>query len=341
MTYKAGSQTLFFQDASRPHWAGLGARPMSLDVWYPAIDSAVEQTHYFGGEEGLFQIEGIAKDAPLLAGKWPLIVLSHGTGGSGLQMGWLGRHLASQGFVAAAISHHGNTCMEPYLPQGFLLWWERATDLSRVIDFMLDHVEFGEVIAAEKIAAAGFSLGGYTALAVAGGICNLSELYRFCSSDERDASCDAPPEFSSLLAMREQLIASDPEFNLELERHALSYKDPRVRAVLLLNTALGHVFTSDGVAQIDIPLHIVVAAGDQIAPAKSNGMYLAQLIPAAKLTVLDEAVNHYVYLCEATPAGKQYLPELCCDDAMVERRLIHQQTAELAVSFFQSSGICV
>ncbi|WP_051534520.1 alpha/beta hydrolase family protein [Deefgea rivuli] len=339
MTYRVGSQTLYFVDASRLSWAGEGARPMLLDVWYPAVDSAVEQTHYFGGDEPLFQIEGIAKDAPLLVGQWPLIVLSHGTGGSGLQMGWLGRYLASHGFVAVAISHHGNTCIEPYLPQGFLLWWERATDLSRVIDFMLAHSDFGAVIAAEKIAAAGFSLGGYTALAVAGGICDLSALYDFCGSDERDASCDAPPEFSSLLAMREQLIASDPAFNSALQRHAVSYKDSRVRAALLLSPALGRAFTSDGVAQIDIPLHIVVAAGDQIAPAKSNGMYLAQLMPEAKLTVLDEAVNHYVYLCEATPAGKQYLPELCCDDARVDRRLIHQQTAALAVEFFRSSGI--
>lgn len=337
--YKVGGQSLYFADASRPNWAGEGARPMSLEVWYPAVDNAVEQTHYFGGDEALFQIEGIAKDAPILVGQWPLIVLSHGTGGSALQMGWLGRHLASQGFIAVAISHHGNTCIEPYLPQGFLLWWERATDLSRVIDFMLDHDDFGAVIIAEKIAVAGFSLGGYTALAVAGGICNLSALYGFCSSDERDASCDAPPEFSSLLAMREQLIASDPTFNLALERHALSYKDSRVRAALLLNPALGRVFTLDGVAQIDVPLHIVVAAGDQIAPPKSNGEYMAQLIPTATLTVLDEAINHYVYLCEATAAGKQYLPELCCDAAGVDRHLIHEQTAELAVDFFRSSGI--
>ena len=37
---------------------------------------------------------------------------------------WLAHRLAKCGFVAI-VNHHGNTAIEPYLPEGFLCWWER------------------------------------------------------------------------------------------------------------------------------------------------------------------------------------------------------------------------
>ena len=69
--------------------------------------------------------------------KFPLIVLSHGTGGTAGNLAWLGTALASRGFVAAAVNHPGNNAVDGYTVQGFALWWERAHDLSAVIDGML------------------------------------------------------------------------------------------------------------------------------------------------------------------------------------------------------------
>ncbi|MEP1229973.1 MAG: peptidase, partial [Litorimonas sp.] len=34
---------------------------------------------------------------------YPLIIMSHGTGGAGMQMMWLCRELAAQGYIVAAI----------------------------------------------------------------------------------------------------------------------------------------------------------------------------------------------------------------------------------------------
>ena len=75
---------------------------------------------------------------------------------------WLGRALASKGYIAAAVNHPGNNALEEYTAEGFLIWWERARDLTSVIDMLVGDSQFGRLIDRSRIGAAGFSLGGYT-----------------------------------------------------------------------------------------------------------------------------------------------------------------------------------
>src|SRR5580704_15320886 len=75
--------------------------------------------------------------APAGGPRRPLVLLSHGTGGTASGLAWLGSALAARGFVVAAIDHPGNNALEDYTVEGFSLWWLRAVDLSAVIDAML------------------------------------------------------------------------------------------------------------------------------------------------------------------------------------------------------------
>ncbi|PYO09275.1 MAG: hypothetical protein DMD75_16240 [Candidatus Rokuibacteriota bacterium] len=112
-----------------------------------------------------------AQKAPLSAAatKRPLIVLSHGTGGGAATMAWLAETLASNGYIVAAVNNHGNTAAEPsYQLHGFMLWWERARDISVLIDRLVADPQSGAHIDRSRIGVAGFSLGGYTALAMVG-----------------------------------------------------------------------------------------------------------------------------------------------------------------------------
>jgi predicted dienelactone hydrolase len=114
-------------------------------VWYPAASSAVEKPIQIPGMSQVFVTGSAAQDASLAPSpaKFPLIVLSHGTGGSALQMAWLGPELAAHGYIAAAVNHPGNNGTEAYTALGFSTWWERARDLSTVIDKMLADSTFG------------------------------------------------------------------------------------------------------------------------------------------------------------------------------------------------------
>ena len=62
-------------------------------------------------------------------------------------LAWLAEALARSGYVVAAVNHHGNTSAEPEpTAEGFMLWWERAVDLSRVLDRLVHDEQLGAVI---------------------------------------------------------------------------------------------------------------------------------------------------------------------------------------------------
>jgi len=259
------------------------------------------------------------------------------TGGSAAMMGWLGTVLAAHGYIAAAVNHPGNNALEPYTPAGFSLWWERAKDLSEVIDRMLADPGFGTRIDAKRIAAAGFSLGGYTMIEIAGGITDRSAYREFCGSPGADAICKSPPEFPDLLEYFNRLDEkgrSDPEIASSLSREKDSHRDSRVRAVFAIAPALGPAFRPEGLKQIAIPVQIVAGKEDDNVPVVSSAKYFASHIRRSKLVLLEGGVRHYQFLGSCTTRGRQALPLLCTDQPGVHRNAVHQKTAAMAVSFF-------
>src|SRR6185436_10580607 len=92
--------------------------------------------------------------------RFPLVLVSHGNGGSAAQMAWLGTVLARAGFIAAAIDHPGNTSAGKPTVQGFTEWWFRPPALSAALDRVMSDSTFGARIDRDRIGAAGFSRGG-------------------------------------------------------------------------------------------------------------------------------------------------------------------------------------
>jgi predicted dienelactone hydrolase len=66
-----------------------------------------------------------------------------------------------------AVDHPGNS-LGAYTPAGFGLWWLRCRDISLAITTVLADPRFSAVADRARIGAAGFSLGGYTVLELAG-----------------------------------------------------------------------------------------------------------------------------------------------------------------------------
>jgi len=333
----AGIVTRDYVDNSRTNWQRTGPRPLRTTIWYPYGSATARETIFAGpATEQLFVPVEVAPDAKLSdrSRKYPLIVMSHGTGGSALMMMWLGSHLAANGYIVAAVNHHGNTAAEKVLtPQGFLLYWERATDLKLVIDALLRDPVFGERIDHGRIGAAGFSLGGYTVITAAGARFSQRAFDEFCASAERDFTCEPQNEFPEAPARFALLRNSDPVVRESLRRSGASYQDRRIKAVFAIAPALGSGFTESGLRPVDVPVHIVVGDGDAITPPRTNAERYASLIRRARLTVLPGGVGHYTFLHECTPPGRELLP-LCRDAAGVDRHVAHQSVRDLAPTFF-------
>jgi predicted dienelactone hydrolase len=331
-----GMITRHFADSTRMNWDGTAPRPLQTAVWYPAAAVTNEEL-VFADSQPVFVPIPVAAGAGVSreSRDYPLVLLSHGTGGSAVQIMWLGYYLAARGYIVAAVNHHGNTGAEPQRKaQGFLLYWERARDLSAVLDALLADPDFGLRIDRDRIAAAGFSLGGYTVIAAAGGVFGLAEFEAFCRSPQRDFTCEPQPEFPEAPGLFEELRKSDPAVQASLRRSGDSYQDRRLKRVFAIAPALGGGFTKEGLDKVAIPVGLVVGAADRVTPADTNARRYAELIRDARLTVLRGNVGHYTFLAECTPHGKAVV-DVCRDGEGVDRAQVHEQVARMAFEFFE------
>lgn len=322
-------------DPSRPAWDGGGPRPLVTTIWYPAEPGADEVPWRVGA----FRAGWTAPDAPAddPGTRRPLVVLSHGTGGAAAQLSWLAEALAAQGYLVAAVNHHGNTAAEDtLLPQGFALWWERARDVSAVVDALLADPRFGPRIDSSRIAVGGFSLGATTALVVAGARFDRRRWEAQCAAAPERPGCALPPEAAFTRGEMEDLLESDSVAATSLRRAGASYEDARIRAAFAIAPVLGPALDPGSLAEIGVPVRIVVGAADDQAVPDLTARPVAAAVPGASLAVLP-SVGHYTFLAPCTLRGRLLLRALCADGAGVDRSEVHRRVAADAGAFFDGA----
>lgn len=337
--YTVGISRGTIEDETRRNWANDGPRPVAWVAWYPADDKAQGEVLSIpaSATDSVFILTGGVLDAAVNSSRvtWPVVLLSHGTGGSAFGMDWLGARLAAHGFIAIAVSHHGNTALEPYLPEGFICWWERASDLSFALDVLSQGKMFSHYIDFSRVFAVGFSLGSYTALAMAGAITQM-QLFDDWLETIPHKGPNGPKEFPDLSEHFQKLITGSAEFRASQDRHHQNYLDTRIKAVLALAPPPPvRAFTPQSLSAIDIPVSIIVGPADTEAPPEPCAKWLDAHLPNSHLTLLDKEVGHYVFLNEATEFGKTTEPDICIDANGVIRSEIHHQTLLAALTLFE------
>lgn len=325
---KVGMVTRDYKDDARQEWEGTGPRPLTTVIWYPAAPNR-KVAYIFEGpvETQVFDSVPVAPDVDIARTKqkYPLVLLSHGTGSSAQQLIWLGHHLASRGYIAAAVNHHGNSDAEKKaFAQGAALVWERPKDLSVALDRLLADPTFGPRIDADRIGAAGFSLGGYSVIALGGGKFSPDTFAAWCKSEQHDVTCEARPALPDNLQVNESISRSND-----------SYRDPRIKGVFAIAPVLAHGFTQTRLTDLTIPVRIVVGEADTVAPMATNAVHYAQIIPQAQLSVLHGDVGHYEFMAACTAYGRKTQP-VCKDAAGVNRVRVHREVANMAFQFFES-----
>jgi predicted dienelactone hydrolase len=96
----------------------------------------------------------VTQDAPVAAGAFGLIVVSHGAGGMAVLHRDLAMALAVQGYVVAAPTHPRGKGDDV---SGVGVWVGRPKQVSRVIDAVLEDGDFGARIERERIGVVGHS----------------------------------------------------------------------------------------------------------------------------------------------------------------------------------------
>jgi predicted dienelactone hydrolase len=112
----------------------------------------------------------VSPNAPIVVGEFPLIIVSHGGGGSHLLYRTITTYLAKNGYIVAMLEHPGNNRNNNELENTYENLVNRPRHVRSTIDAVSLDSMFSRCIQSNNVAIIGHSMGGYTALAVAGGI---------------------------------------------------------------------------------------------------------------------------------------------------------------------------
>ncbi len=152
-------------------------RVLPVDIWYPATVRASAKPVTYSDQlpsepprkPAAFMVQGLAvRGAPAVAGRYPLVIVSHGYSGTPAAMTWLAENLASKGYVVAAI-HHRDPDISDATKAGQPLL-RRPLDIRFVARALLAQARAGTLpgVDPELVAVIGYSMGGYGSLTVAG-----------------------------------------------------------------------------------------------------------------------------------------------------------------------------
>lgn len=252
----------------------------------------------------------------------PLVLLSHGTGGNRMSLAWIAEALAAKGAIVATPEHFGNSSSTA-IPEYFVRYWERPLDLSFVLDHLL--VELQDRIDPAKISAVGFSFGGHTVLTLAGAEIDITEMKNAAQKPENVAEFILP-EIGDLRPLVENL--TPPQIKL---------KDDRFKAVVALSPAMGLGFKQTSqVENVTVPVLIMGADADQIAPLATNAQQYHRLIDHAEYIELSPNIGHYIFLPEMHRSPDSVYFK---DAPGVDRHLIHEEVNQRIDRFLRAQSL--
>ena len=331
---KVGERHLVAHEASAVIRNASHKDDLRITVWYPAAPDAVE-TPLDVGPPGRpnFTSGSAALDAPFEdARPRPVILLSHGFGGSARIMGWFGTALARHGYVVIAVDHPGNNGRDPMTVGGAVLFWERPGDLATALDRVKSDPTIGPHLDLGRLGAAGFSAGGFTTLVEAGARVDFDRFLRFCDAHPDDGICAPQKEFQYSLSDAEAFFA-EPAGASELAHAKDDHSIAGVRAAFVMAPGIVQSLDPESLKRMRLPVAILLGDADKVAPPATNGEVAAALIPGARLTVLPH-VGHYDFLAECTPAGDAVVP--VCPTA-VPRAATHKAAIDEALALFDAT----
>jgi len=230
----------------------------------------------------------------------PLVVFSHGIGGSRSGYSYLGKHFASHGIASLHLQHVGSDRQVWFgNPFGVVgrLWKatseeeaiQRVRDLRFALDELLEHSAYGARIDRARIAAAGHSYGANTVMLAAGA-------------------------------------------TLQRNGHSVEFRDPRIRAALLLSAPpfYGEPALDTILKPLTLPTLHVTATEDVI---RVPGFYSA---PADRVALFDAAGSRIKTLAMFEGGSHSIFTDRGGTGGMLLNPRVKSATQDLALAFLRS-----
>lgn len=224
----------------------------------------------------------------------PLIVISHGLNSDRFSFTYLAEHLASHGFAVAALEHPGSNWEQLVAlyegrvnqmmhPREFV---DRPLDVTYLLN-ELDRLSrtasvFQGRLNLKQVGVAGQSLGGYTALVLAGAKPQFEQLRADCSNWQNSFNLSLLLQCGAL-----ELSGSASKLNSDLA-------DPRVQAVIAISPVGSSLLRQTSLQQISIPLMMIASGNDLMAPVLPEQIQpFTHLTAPEKYLVLLNGATHF------------------------------------------------
>jgi len=312
MLAKAFAGTVGFQQVTVPDREG---KPLVVGIWYPHVGQASPQPI------GPFS-QTVTVNSEVSGNRLPLVLISHGTGGSLASHYDTALALAQAGFVVAALTHTGDN----YKDQSYVGDRKDLTDRPRqvrlVLEYMLATWPFHKRIDPARIGMFGFSLGGFTTLVEVGGTPELGRMAQLCSSHP------TAPECGFIRAAKGDQL--DP---MPTSSHPLWVHDLRIKAAVVAAPAVSFLFGPDDLKHVSVPIQLWRASDDQQVIDEWNTALIRKQLPKAEEHVVP-GVGHYVFLAPCSDALAKQAPQICEDASDFDRTEFHQKFNSDIVAFF-------
>ncbi|WP_428392232.1 alpha/beta hydrolase family protein [Lichenicoccus sp.] len=284
-----------------------GRAPIEVGVWYPT-KAPMRPTPV-----ELF-VQDLAADARVAGDSLPLVVISHGSGGSFAGHADTAYALAQAGFVVAALTHPGDNFRD----------MSRATDIadrSRALGVLIDYTLRHWPVDPHRIGAFGFSAGGFTVLVAAGGVPDLSRVAPHCAAHPSFYDC--------------RLLAAHPADATETT--AMMGQDFRLRALVVAAPALGFTFSRRGLRRVTMPVQLWRAGDDRILPAPFYAEAVQRALPQPAALHIVAGARHLDFLAPCSPALRNVAPAICESAPGFDRTRFHTSFNRSVVRFFRAA----
>ncbi len=276
------------------------AGPIAVAIWYPTPDRPLPTT-FVGGF-----LLSVARDGAVAGSHLPVVLVSHGNGGSAVSHVDLAMALASAGYVVAAPTHAGDNFADPSRQASAALFSQRAGELRATLDYLLADWAGGSRIDPDRVAAYGMSAGAFTVLTLVGGVPRM---------DRIATHCRAAPEFicKALAQARSPLLAS-------AEGAGTFTADPRIKAAIIVAPGLGFTFAEGGLSSVQVPVQVWSGDRDENVPFATNTRIVQQGLGRHAESHVVEGATHLSFLA---PCGLARPPAFCTDPAGLDREAAH------------------
>jgi dienelactone hydrolase len=327
---------------------GRAGRPIPVYLWYPVdpdeVDAGTQEAFYpldpvFGfvppSASSFWETYGFerayAAPPPSAQAPFPLVVFSPGWGAGAWWHIHLGARLASHGFAVAVLYHYGDAALLSWEPRDHLAVaaMNRPLDISFVLTDLLDRSAapgglLQGLVDPARLVAAGWSLGGYAAMTLAGG---------------DDLVCDRALNPEQGPPPAETCVASAP--------------DPRIGAIVTLDGS-AQLLSFEELSRIGVPTlgmgeewsTLEALLGPEMASWQARLHAANQGRPSYRVDLADAHHTSFSNSCEAVhvlfdmglldQGGRDYFASIYCSPP-IPTSVAYRHIGRYAIAFLKTN----